>query len=142
MSLPQTQISLRSQAPLFAAMLAAAVTMFAPPVLNDGDTWWHLAAGQWILAHQQVPHVDPFSYTMRGHPWQAHEWLSEVELEWRITVKSTGSTGVEMEALTAASVAALTVYDMCKAIDRSMTISNLMLLTKTGGTRGDYQRNE
>ena len=71
-----------------------------------------------------------------------HEWISEVELEWRITVKSTGSTGVEMEALTAASVAALTVYDMCKAIDRSMTISKIMLLSKTGGIRGNYDRNE
>lgn len=71
-----------------------------------------------------------------------HEWVSEFELEWRITVKSTGSTGVEMEALTAASVAALTVYDMCKAIDRSMTISKIMLLSKTGGIRGDYSRNE
>ena len=71
-----------------------------------------------------------------------HEWLSDIELEWRITVKSTGSTGVEMEALTAATVAALTVYDMCKAIDRTMTISNVMLLSKTGGTRGDYKRKE
>ena len=71
-----------------------------------------------------------------------HEWISNVEFEWRITVKSTGSTGVEMEALTAASVAALTVYDMCKAIDRTMTISKIMLLSKKGGIRGDYQRNE
>ena len=71
-----------------------------------------------------------------------HEWLSEHELEWRITVKSTGSTGVEMEALTAASIAALTVYDMCKAIDRTMTISNVMLLSKTGGIRGDFHRKE
>lgn len=69
-------------------------------------------------------------------------WLSETELQWCITVKSTGSTGVEMEALTAASVAALTVYDMCKAIDRSMMITNVMLLSKKGGTRGDYQRKE
>jgi len=71
-----------------------------------------------------------------------HEWLSEIELEWRICVKSTGVTGVEMEALTAASIAALTIYDMCKAIDRSMTISRIMLLSKTGGARGDYMRNE
>ena len=71
-----------------------------------------------------------------------HKWLSVDELEWRITVKSTGSTGVEMEALTAATVAALTVYDMCKAIDRTMTISNVMLLSKTGGIRGDYHRKE
>ena len=70
------------------------------------------------------------------------DWLSESELRWCVTVKSTGPTGVEMEALTAASVAALTVYDMCKAIDRSMTISNVMLLSKKGGLRGDYQRKE
>ena len=71
-----------------------------------------------------------------------HKWLSDVELEWQVTVRSTGPTGVEMESLTAASVAALTVYDMCKAIDRSMTISSIMLLSKKGGVRGDYQRNE
>ena len=69
-----------------------------------------------------------------------HAWISELEIEWRVTVRSTGSTGVEMEALTAASVAALTVYDMCKAMDRSMTISKILLLSKTGGRRGDYRR--
>ena len=68
-----------------------------------------------------------------------HDWTSATELKWIVTVTSTGSTGVEMEALTAASVAALTVYDMCKAIDRSMTISNIMLLSKSGGMHGDYQ---
>lgn len=54
------------------------------------------------------------------------------------TARATARTGVEMEALTAASVAALTIYDMGKAIDRAMTISGIRLLTKTGGTRGDY----
>lgn len=49
-----------------------------------------------------------------------------------------GSTGVEMEALTAASVAALTIYDMCKAADKAMTISNIHLLEKTGGKSGHY----
>jgi cyclic pyranopterin phosphate synthase len=49
-------------------------------------------------------------------------------------------TGVEMEALTAASVAALTVYDMCKAVDKGMTITDLQLETKTGGKSGDYAR--
>ena len=49
-----------------------------------------------------------------------------------------GSTGVEMEALTAASVAALTIYDMCKAVDKAMTISNIHLLEKTGGKSGHY----
>lgn len=55
------------------------------------------------------------------------------------TCKTTGRTGVEMEALTAASVAALTIYDMCKAVDRGMTISKLRLLKKSGGKSGTYE---
>ncbi|MFZ5776187.1 MAG: cyclic pyranopterin monophosphate synthase MoaC [Thermodesulfobacteriota bacterium] len=56
------------------------------------------------------------------------------------TVGITGKTGVEMEALTAVSVAALTIYDMCKAVDKSMTINHIRLLRKTGGKSGTYQR--
>lgn len=51
-----------------------------------------------------------------------------------------GKTGVEMEALTAASVAALTIYDMCKAVDRGMVVSNIRVLEKKGGKSGDYTR--
>ncbi len=54
------------------------------------------------------------------------------------TCKLKGRTGVEMEALTAASVAGLTVYDMCKAVDRAMTLSDVRLLHKSGGKSGDY----
>ena len=54
-------------------------------------------------------------------------------------VSCMGKTGVEMEALTAASVAALTIYDMCKALDRGMIIEGLRLLSKTGGASGSYQ---
>lgn len=57
-------------------------------------------------------------------------------------VKATGRTGVEMEALTAVAVACLTVYDMIKAIDRGMVIEELRLVSKTGGTRGDWRRSE
>jgi cyclic pyranopterin phosphate synthase len=53
--------------------------------------------------------------------------------------RTTGKTGVEMEALTAASMAALTIYDMCKAVDRAMVIGGLRLLEKQGGTHGDYK---
>jgi len=56
------------------------------------------------------------------------------------TCKVSGQTGVEMEALTAASVAALTIYDMCKAVDRGMVISNVRLLEKAGGKSGLWQR--
>ncbi|MGI6037485.1 MAG: cyclic pyranopterin monophosphate synthase MoaC [Limnochordia bacterium] len=55
-------------------------------------------------------------------------------------VTTIGRTGVEMEALTAVSLAALTIYDMCKAVDREMTIENIRLVKKTGGKRGDYLR--
>ncbi|MEO5931048.1 MAG: cyclic pyranopterin monophosphate synthase MoaC [Candidatus Kapaibacterium sp.] len=55
------------------------------------------------------------------------------------TVKVTGRTGVEMEALTAASVAALTIYDMCKAIDKGIVIERVRLLEKRGGTSGEYR---
>ena len=58
------------------------------------------------------------------------------------TVKTTGKTGVEMEALTAASVSCLTIYDMCKAIDRGMTIESVRLEKKSGGKSGTYIRGE
>lgn len=57
----------------------------------------------------------------------------------RSTIRSTGPTGVEMEALTAAAVAALTVYDMCKALDRGIEITELRLLGKSGGKSGTYR---
>lgn len=59
-------------------------------------------------------------------------------IEITATVRTTGRTGVEMEALTAASVAALTVYDMCKAVDRGMVVESLRVTAKSGGKSGDY----
>ncbi len=59
-------------------------------------------------------------------------------IEIRATVKTQGKTGVEMEALAAVTVAALTIYDMAKAVDRAMRISDIRLLEKRGGQRGDY----
>ena len=61
-------------------------------------------------------------------------------VEISATVRTTGPTGVEMEALTAASVAALTVYDMCKAVDRSMRIEGLRVVHKAGGASGDFNQ--
>ena len=58
------------------------------------------------------------------------------------TARTDGKTGVEMEALTAASVAALTIYDMCKAIDKSMVITDIRLESKSGGRSGDYVRGQ
>ena len=75
--------------------------------------------------------------------------LTHIDVEARVcengvellsTVTTTAETGVEMEALTAVAVAALTVYDMCKAMDRAMEITSLCLLEKTGGRSGPYRR--
>ncbi|MDR3584138.1 MAG: cyclic pyranopterin monophosphate synthase MoaC [Desulfosporosinus sp.] len=62
----------------------------------------------------------------------------EVDIE--AVVKVTGKTGIEMEALTAVSVAALTIYDMCKAMDKTMTIGDIYLVEKLGGKSGHYRR--
>jgi len=66
--------------------------------------------------------------------------LGEDRVEITATVKTSGRTGVEMEALTAASVAALTVYDMCKAVDRGMIVDALRVVAKAGGKSGDFHQ--
>jgi len=66
------------------------------------------------------------------------EKKSRIEIESR--VKTTGQTGVEMEALTAVSAAALTIYDMCKAVDKGIVISDIMLIEKRGGKSGIFKR--
>lgn len=59
-----------------------AIFAMAIQVSVDTDTWWHLRAGQWIVEHQQVPQVDPFSYTRAGAPWQYPGWLVEAPMYW------------------------------------------------------------
>jgi len=66
----------------------------------------------------------------------------EDKIKIKAEVKNSGQTGVEMEALTAVNTAALTIYDMCKAVDRSMTINDVKLLYKSGGKSGTYERKE
>ena len=66
--------------------------------------------------------------------------FDENKVEITSTVKTTGQTGVEMEALTAVAAAGLTIYDMCKAIDREMIVSNIMLMKKSGGKSGTFER--
>lgn len=67
-------------------------------------------------------------------------WVNDNVLCVTATCKVTGRTGVEMEALTAASIASLTVYDMCKAVDRGMSITDVELVRKSGGKSGTWER--
>ena len=81
------------------------------------------------------------------HPLPLSKITVDIELQSnslviRALCKTTGKTGVEMEALTAASVAALTVYDMCKGLDKGMVIRETKLLEKTGGKSGDWSSND
>jgi cyclic pyranopterin monophosphate synthase len=91
-----------------------------------------------IMAAKQTPHLIPLCHPLL---------LGEIKVDFAIdeanhavlitsTVKNSGQTGVEMEAMTATSVAALTIYDMCKAVDRGMTIDNIRLVKKSGGKSG------
>jgi cyclic pyranopterin phosphate synthase len=91
-----------------------------------------LAAKQ---THQLIPMCHPLLLTHVGVEFAPHEAQSLIEIT--ATVKTTGKTGVEMEALTAVAVAALTIYDMCKAVDRAMHITNIRLVRKSGGKSGE-----
>ena len=83
-----------------------------------------------------IPLCHPLSLTSIDVTLDIDEKNNVINIESRCKVS--GQTGVEMEALTAASVAALTIYDMCKAVDRGMIIGNVKLLHKSGGKSGSY----
>jgi cyclic pyranopterin monophosphate synthase len=93
-----------------------------------------------VMAAKRTPDLIPLCHPLpitgvdMAFAWQG------ADLEIQATVRVTGKTGVEMEALTAVSVAALTVYDMCKAVDRGMSIGPIELLHKAGGKSGEYVR--
>ena len=97
-----------------------------------------------IMAAKQTPHIIPMCHPIFITGVDMDLSLNEKNLSVDITctVKCNGKTGVEMESLTCVSVAALTVYDMCKAVQKDIVISDVKLLEKTGGVHGDFKRTE
>ncbi len=97
-----------------------------------------------IMAAKQtgylIPMCHPLNLTHVDVKFNLQKEQSAIEIE--ASVKIVGRTGVEMEALTAVSVAALTIYDMCKAVDRGMRITDIRLIKKTGGKSGTYLAEE
>ncbi|HWK66821.1 MAG TPA: cyclic pyranopterin monophosphate synthase MoaC [Rhizobiaceae bacterium] len=87
-------------------------------------------------AHELIPLCHPLLLTKVSVDIEPDEGLPGLRV--KALARVTGKTGVEMEALTAASVACLTIYDMAKAVDRGMIIGNVRLLAKSGGKSGDY----
>ena len=124
-------------------MLPTTLAAISDGVLPKGDV---LAAARiaGIMAAKKTPELIPLCHTLL---------LSKVAIDFEldahgsrviitVTVRCNGQTGVEMEALTALSVAALTIYDMAKAVEKTMTIGNIRLLEKQGGKSGDWNRDE
>jgi cyclic pyranopterin monophosphate synthase len=93
-----------------------------------------------IAAAKRTPELIPMCHPLLLSHIDVKATLEPRGVRISATVTTTGPTGVEMEALTAASVAALTVYDMTKALDKGIEIQDLYLLQKTGGKSGDYSR--
>ncbi len=89
-----------------------------------------------IMAAKQTPNLIPLCHPLLIGDIRVEFSLENNAVEITTTVKSIGKTGVEMEALTATAVAALTIYDMCKAVDRGMKIENIRLVRKGGGKSG------
>jgi hypothetical protein len=113
--------------PAAGALLLFALTLASPAVLNDGDTFWHIAAGEWILAHRAVPSTDPFTFSFGGAPWTAHEWLSEVLLA--LSFRVGGWSGVVV--LTASAVAA-TFFIFLRRLARDLDGIALLCLAALG----------
>ena len=97
-----------------------------------------------VMGAKRTPDLIPMCHpiVMDGVKLELSLDEGKKSVEIRATVSCDGRTGVEMEALTAVSTAALTVYDMCKAVQKDMVITDIRLLSKTGGVHGDYIREE
>ena len=97
-----------------------------------------------IMGAKRTPELVPMCHPIPIQGVDLSLSLDEARcaVDIRAKVRCEGKTGVEMEALTAASVAALTVYDMCKAVQKDMVITDVRLISKSGGVHGDFRREE
>jgi cyclic pyranopterin phosphate synthase len=96
-----------------------------------------------IMAAKKTPELIPLCHTiLLSNVAVGFDFVGDDFIKITATVKSTGHTGVEMEALVAVAISGLTIYDMCKAIDRGMQLEQVYLLSKQGGKSGRYSKGE
>ena len=97
-----------------------------------------------VMGAKRTPDIIPMCHPILMDGINLELSLDEgrLSVEIKAEVRCDGRTGVEMEALSAVSIAALTVYDMCKAVQKDMVISDIRLISKTGGVHGDYYRED
>lgn len=123
----------------FVKMAAATVAAIREGRTPKGDPL-EAARLAGIMAAKRTAELIPLCHPLPLNHADVHLDVRDDGIAIRATARTDSKTGVEMEALTAASVAALTIYDMCKAIDKAMVISDIRLESKTGGGSGDYRR--
>jgi len=122
-------------------MEPSTLELIAQGQLEKGDVLAVAQVGGIMAAKQTgtlIPMCHPLPITGVDLRFHLNREASAVEIE--AVARIVGKTGVEMEALTAVSVAALTIYDMCKAVDRAMRIEDIRLVRKSGGKSGDFVR--
>lgn len=120
-------------------MKPATVRRIVQGKLEKGDV---LAAAQLagVMAAKRTPDLVPLCHPISLSAVDVEVWTRGAGVDVRTQVKTVDRTGVEMEALTAAAAAALTVYDMCKSVDRGMVVESLQLEHKSGGRSGTWER--
>jgi cyclic pyranopterin monophosphate synthase len=133
---PVTARTARAEARVRMSTDAARVLRSASLAKGDALTTAQLAG---IMAAKQTGTLIPLTHPLPLSHVDVHfEWIGDDVLRVEATASTTAQTGVEMEAMVAASVAALTIYDMTKALDKGITIESVRLLSKTGGKSGDW----
>jgi cyclic pyranopterin phosphate synthase len=125
------------------SMLPATLALIKQGAIGKGDVLGVAQVAGVMAAKntwQLIPMCHPLLLTGIDLEFTTDEVLSCVDI--KATVRTTGKTGVEMEALTAVAVAALTIYDMCKAVDKGMSVEYVRLAAKSGGKSGTYVRGQ
>src|SRR3974390_2699488 len=122
-------------------MLPETTALVASNAITKGDVLG-TARIAGIQAAKKTPHLIPMCHQLLVGNVHVNFSIGDDYVEVEAQVETVDRTGVEMEALTACSVAALTVYDMCKSADRSMTVEHLALWEKAGGRSGPWRRSE
>jgi cyclic pyranopterin phosphate synthase len=124
-------------------MLPETLALVERGAMAKGDVLAVAQVGGIMAAKQTgglIPMCHPLPITGVDIRFEFDHAASAIDIE--ATARIVAKTGVEMEALTAVSVAALTIYDMCKAVDRAMVIEDIRLMRKSGGKSGDFMRDE
>jgi cyclic pyranopterin phosphate synthase len=120
-------------------MAPETTSLVASGAISKGDVF-AVARVAGIQAAKQTPHLIPLCHPLLVGAVLINFTIEDAHIEVEAQVDTVDRTGVEMEAMTACTIAALTIYDMCKSVDKHMTISDVQLWEKTGGRSGTFRR--